>query len=136
MMANLLDQIEKEIRRLTKERDALNRRIGKLQAVCAEYAEDEYRDTARPVSRAGSQGRASKIIAILKEAGRPMHYREIIERLEQTGGERFEGVKDRGATITATLSLNRDVFKRVGKGTYALCDEEGKSPESKDSESA
>jgi len=135
-MATFLEQIEKEIMRLTKERDALGRRIRSLEAVHSDYAKAEPRENAKPKTEPGGQGRAPKIIAILKEAGRPMHYREIIERLEQTGAEKFAGVKDKGATITATLSLHRGIFKRVGKGTYALCDEEEKSPESKNGESA
>jgi hypothetical protein len=126
-MATFLNQTEKEIRRLTKERDALNRRIRCLEAVRSEYIKDEPHENAKPKTELNSQGRAQKIIAILKEAGQPMHYKEIIDRLKQTGAEKFEGVKDEGATMTATLSLNRDIFKRVGKGIYVLIEDEEKT---------
>jgi hypothetical protein len=127
-MATFLNQIEKEIRRLTKDRDALNRRIRSLETVLEEYSKGEPHENLKAKAEPSNQGRAQKIIAILKESGRPMHYKEIIERLEQTGAEKFEGVKDKGATMTATLSLNREVFKRVGKGTYALIEAEEKTP--------
>jgi len=127
-MANFLDQIGREIRRLTKERDALSRRIRALETVRLEYAKEGPHEATRPKAEPNSQGRVQKIISILKEAGEPLHYKDIIECLEKTGAEKFEGVKDKGATMTATLSLHKDVFKRVGKGKYALVEAEEEFP--------
>lgn len=120
-MACFLSQIEREIRKLTKERASLDRRISKLEAVRSEYLRDQpHENLSRPRAEIDSGDRVKKIISILQESGKPLHYKEIVERLEQMGAETFEGVKNKNNTTTATLSLHRDIFKRVGKGTYAL----------------
>lgn len=121
-MANFLCQLEKEIKRLSKERDQLSKRIRSLEAVKNEYSKSELQENNRPRSELVSQGRAQKIAEVLREAGKPLHYKEIADRLSQI--EEFGKVKDMGAVVTATFSHYRDVFKRVGKGTYTLIEPE------------
>ncbi len=123
-MASFLSQIEREIKKLTRERESLDRRISALERVRLDYARAEGKEPGRTKTEPASAGRVQKTIAVLREAGRPMHYKEIISRLIETGAEKFEGAKDQGATMTATLSLHRDIFKRVGKGTYDLVEKE------------
>jgi hypothetical protein len=122
-MSNFLIQIEKEIKRLSRDRDALEKRIKALAEVHAEYLKDESLTPRKPRLENRGQGRVDKIVRILKEEARPLHYLEIVDLLEKKESEKFEGVKDKGATITATLSLHRDLFKRVGKGTYMLIED-------------
>jgi len=119
---NFLGQVEREIRKLAKEKDALDRRIKKLEAVRAEYMKDQPHDNSRNRVETETEGRVKKIISILLEAGKPMHYKDIVASLEKSGAEAFEGVKNRGNTITATMSLHKDLFKRVGKGLYTLAE--------------
>jgi hypothetical protein len=123
-MANFLNHVEKEIRRLSKDRDAIDRRIRSLEKVRQEYLKGEPHESSRAKTSAIIENRVQKIVSIIREAGKPMHYKDIVRKLEQVSGEDFTGVKDKEKTITATLSNYRDVFKRVARGVYALCESE------------
>jgi len=125
-MSNFLQQVEREIKRLKREMGFYERRIKALEIVREEYIKDETSSPKRTKAENGSPGRVDKIVRVMKNSGKPLHYLEIVDLLEKEESEGLDGVKDKGATITATLSLHRDVFKRVGKGTYALMEESEK----------
>lgn len=55
---------------------------------------------------------------IIRKAGRPLHYKEILLRLKTEENFDMPG-KDPAANLTARLSINSQ-FVRVGKGTYTL----------------
>lgn len=123
-MSNFLKQIQREIKRLSREKDSFERRIRTLELLYAEYIRGESLLEKKIKREDGmGQGRVDKIVRIFKKEMRPLHYREIVELLEKNEGEKLEDVKDKGATITATLSLHRDLFKRVKKGTYVLIED-------------
>ena len=71
-------------------------------------------------------GEPAKQVAIdlLREAGEPLHAKEIAKRVIDSGRARLKG-KTPEATITAMLAVGSKPggpFKRVDKGTYALAD--------------
>jgi hypothetical protein len=74
-----------------------------------------------------AKGEPAKQVAIdlLREAGEPLHAKEIAKRVIESGRARLKG-KTPEATITAMLAVGSKPggpFKRVDKGTYALADD-------------
>ena len=74
-----------------------------------------------------TKGEPAKQVAIdvLREAGEPLHAKEIAKRVLESG--RSSGLKGKTpeATISAMLAVGSKpggLFKRVDKGTYALAD--------------
>ena len=72
-------------------------------------------------------GEPAKQVAIdvLRQAGEPLHAKEIAKRVLESG--RSSGLKGKTpeATISAMLAIGSKPggpFKRVGKGTYTLAD--------------
>ena len=77
--------------------------------------------------QAPATGEPAKQVAIdlLREAGEPLHAKEIAKRVIESGRTRLKG-KTPEATISAMLAVGSKPggpFKRVGKGTYAVADE-------------
>ena len=63
-------------------------------------------------------------IDLLREAGEPLHAKEIAKRVIESGRTRLKG-KTPEATISAMLAVGSKPggpFKRVDKGTYTLAD--------------
>ena len=63
-------------------------------------------------------------IDLLREAGEPLHAKEIAKRVIESGRTRLKG-KTPEATISAMLAVGSKLggpFKRVDKGTYTLAD--------------
>ena len=77
--------------------------------------------TATPPSTVGQRGRPSPadlVVALLREVGIPLHYREIERRLRESG--KFEaGGKDPADTLLARF-FNDARLHRIRRGTYAL----------------
>ncbi len=74
-----------------------------------------------------SKGEPAKQVAIdvLRQAGGPLHAKEIAKRVLDSGRARLTG-KTPEQTITAMLAVGSKPggpFTRVDKGTYALADE-------------
>ena len=72
-------------------------------------------------------GEPAKQVAIdlLREAGEPLHAKEIAKRVIESGRTRLKG-KTPEATISAMLAVGSKPggsFKRVDKGTYTLADD-------------
>jgi hypothetical protein len=76
--------------------------------------------------RQAATGEPAKQVAIdvLRKAGGPLHAKEIVKRVLDSGRARLGG-KTPEQTITAMLAVGSKPggpFKRVGKGTYTLAD--------------
>jgi hypothetical protein len=56
-------------------------------------------------------------IAILRETGEPLHYRELFKRL-RSRGHRFGGQNPAATFLTALTRA--DHFQRVGRGVYSI----------------
>ena len=77
--------------------------------------------------RRATSGEPAKQVAIdvLREAGDPLHAKEIAKRVIDSGRTRLGG-KTPEQTITAMLAVGSKPggpFKRVDKGTYTLADD-------------
>lgn len=55
---------------------------------------------------------------ILYEAGKPLHFKEVCQRIEQLKSELK--AKDIEKAVHARINANRDLFYRSGRGTYGL----------------
>jgi hypothetical protein len=95
-------------------------------------ADRDERDSSIARSSAGSVRRASPAwtsawrdaaVAALRDAGGPLHYRELY-RLLAARGFTFGG-RDPEATFLASLHRSRTTFKTAGKGTYWLAEPDG-----------
>ena len=76
--------------------------------------------------QAPATGEPAKQVAIdlLREAGEPLHAKEIAKRVIESGRTRLKG-KTPEATISAMLAVGSKPggpFKRVDKGTYTLAE--------------
>jgi HB1, ASXL, restriction endonuclease HTH domain len=76
--------------------------------------------------RQATKGEPAKQVAIdvLREAGEPLHAKEIAKRVLESGRARLGG-KTPEQTITAMLAVGSKPggpFTRVDKGTYALAE--------------
>lgn len=58
-----------------------------------------------------------KIYLILKHNGKPMHFRDIAQKINETG---FDGKKAHPATIHNELILDHERYVLIGRGIYAL----------------
>lgn len=68
------------------------------------------------------------IYEILSKAKKPIHRKEILERVERMGI--YVGGKDPVSTMSSHLSAGRPQFKPVGNGYWALSEGEGGEVES------
>lgn len=59
------------------------------------------------------------IVKVLAEAGRPMHYVEITQRIISRGYYEPRGVTPENS-VGMYLRRNPDLFERVSKGVYKL----------------
>ena len=59
------------------------------------------------------------IVKVLAEAGRPMHYVEITQRIISRGDYEPRGVTPENS-VGMYLRRNPDLFERVSKGVYKL----------------
>jgi hypothetical protein len=115
-MTELQRKIKEELKRLQKEEMVIEKRISALQ----DYLEAEEPKTRTPGNtNKRLQNRTDLIEKVLKKAGKPLHYKEIIEKLENEEGYQIKA-KDKEATITATLSLAKDRFERAARGIYKI----------------
>jgi len=61
------------------------------------------------------------IASVLKQAGKPLHISDIAERLSQQYPGRWK-TQHLMHAVSRQLVLQKDRFKRVSSGTYALSD--------------
>lgn len=70
--------------------------------------------------RRGSLTTADHAVSVLKRIGQPLHYQEIMERVQNEEGFEIPG-KDPKANMTAHLSNDKRIM-RVKRGVYGLAD--------------
>lgn len=88
--------------------------------------DEETKEVPAMAKRRAPSGEPAKQVAIdvLREAGEPLHAKEIAKRVIDSGRTRLGG-KTPEQTITAMLAVGSKPggpFTRVDKGTYALAD--------------
>jgi hypothetical protein len=88
--------------------------------------DEETKEVPTMAKRRATSGEPAKQVAIdvLREAGEPLHAKEIAKRVLDSGRTRLGG-KTPEQTITAMLAVGSKPggpFTRVDKGTYALAD--------------
>ena len=88
----------------------------------------EEKEATTMAQQTAPKGEPAKQVAtdVLRQAGEPLHAKEIAKRVIESG--RCSGLKGKTpeATISAMLAVGSQpggLFKRVGKGTYTLADE-------------
>ena len=110
-----LTKVEKEIARLEKDRAKLVDRIRHLEALLGKRSASPV-EVHTPVESSVS---ADLVVEILREAGNPMHFRDIYKEFEARGGSM--GGKD-PANNLLTKYYKDPRLTRVARGTYALAD--------------
>jgi hypothetical protein len=88
--------------------------------------DEETKEVPTMAKRRATSGEPAKQVAIdvLRDAGDPLHAKEIAKRVLESGRARLGG-KTPEQTITAMLAVGSKPggpFKRVDKGTYALAE--------------
>jgi hypothetical protein len=88
--------------------------------------DEETKEVATMAKRRATAGEPAKQVAIdvLREAGEPLHAKEIAKRVLDSGRARLGG-KTPEQTITAMLAVGSKPggpFTRVDKGTYSLAE--------------
>jgi hypothetical protein len=90
------------------------------------HTDEETKEVPTMAKRRAASGEPAKQVAIdvLREAGEPLHAKEIAKRVLDSGRTRLGG-KTPEQTITAMLAVGSKTggpFTRVDKGTYALAE--------------
>ena len=98
-------------RQLEDRRAELERRLSHISALLG----DEQREPSGP---GRVEGVADQVVELLREIGRPMHYREIEQELRARGKVRLGG-KDPANTLLARYFRDGRLY-RPKRGTYAL----------------
>lgn len=136
-IASLQSEFEAEISALARSRMALQgeiRTIRELQKRMAGEIVEEYSGTASGLPWDEDWGRnaADKVVKLLQNVGRPLHYREIYNRLEALGV-----LNSRSATPAEALLRNFYKDKRLfrpRRGTYFLASRRGETEPGGDEE--
>jgi HB1, ASXL, restriction endonuclease HTH domain len=107
-------------------RTGLRRRWTLLAAPPAQSPNEEKKEVLTMAKQRAKSGEPAKQVAIhvLREAGEPLHAKEIAKRVLDSGRARLSG-KTPEQTITAMLAVGSKPggpFTRVDKGTYALAE--------------
>ena len=129
-IASLRGDFEAEFSVLTRNRMALQgeiRTIRELQARMAGKIVEEYSGPESGLSWDEDWGRnaADKVVKLLQNVGRPLHYREIYNRLNALGV-----LNSRSATPAEALLRNFYKDKRLfrpRRGTYFLASRQGEA---------
>ena len=129
-MASLQSEFEAEISALSRSRIALQgeiRTIRELQRrMAGEIVEDLTSvETGLPWDEDWGRNAADKVVKLLQNVGRPLHYREIYNRLEALGV-----LNSRSATPAEALLRNFYKDKRLfrpRRGTYFLASRRGET---------
>jgi hypothetical protein len=113
-----MEEIKQQIAPLQRELDKLLAKNAALNAYLEADEEIETTDALIAEHIVDRRNPAELIENILRRAGRPLHYKEILIRLKTEENFDMPG-KDPSANLTARLSINPQ-FVRVEKGTYTL----------------
>jgi len=119
--AELLDErapIEADIRHLEQRKGQIDEHIAHIDALLGQEAGDAQANVPVVAKPTGSSPTADLVVELLREVGRPLHYREIEEELRARGKLRVEG-KNPANTLLARF-FNDSRLYRPARGTYAL----------------
>ncbi|MFH2021727.1 MAG: hypothetical protein ABIJ33_00380 [Patescibacteria group bacterium] len=111
-------KLKNEIEKLGNEKLAIEKKIRALNSAYETYLGDGAGNIEnKELPKKGKEVKVDIMERVLREAGKPLHYQEIVKLVEQEGYS-FTG-KDHVGPITATLSRSKR-FKSVGEGYYTL----------------
>jgi hypothetical protein len=96
----------------------LQEELGLLQALLGRKGQVEEPSTPASGSHSSSGTDADKVVSLLTDVGRPMHYREI-ERELRARGQPTAGGQDPANTLLARYFDDERLY-RPSRGTYAL----------------
>ena len=136
-IASLQSEFEAEISTLARSRLALQgeiRTIQELQRRMAGEIVEDYSDadSGLPWDEDWGRNAADKVVKLLQNVGRPLHYREIYNRLEALGV-----LNSRSATPAEALLRNFYKDKRLfrpRRGTYFLASRRSETDQAGDEE--
>ncbi len=113
-----IGSLDSQIEELRSRREVLHEELGLLQALLGRKRQAEELPT--PVSRTPSPSGsdADKVVFLLANVGKPMHYREI-ERELRARGQLAVGGQDPANTLLARYFDDERLY-RPSRGTYAL----------------
>ena len=109
--------LDSQIDQLRSRREVLHEELGHLQALLGRDRQAEEPPTPVPSSTPGESD-ADKVVSLLANAKRPMHYREI-ERELRARGQLTAGGRDPANTLLARYFDDERLY-RASRGTYAL----------------
>ena len=109
--------LDSQIEELRSNREVLHEELGLLQALLGRKRQVEEPQIPAPSSSPGESD-ADKVVSLLTNVGRPMHYREI-ERELRARGQVTAGGRDPANTLLARY-FNDERLYRSSRGTYAL----------------
>jgi len=111
-MNKFVKEAEKELARLSAEREMIDIKIKALQSFI------EASKVTLKFQTKEKETVSDKIVRIFRREGRSLHYTEILELLERDENYKTKA-KDPKAVMTAILSTNPR-FVRVERGVYTL----------------
>lgn len=127
-LRGLRNALHEQLRALHHELNSVDRRLERAEDMYrSEYGEEppdaETRTRRRRASRIrGAQGAQPQwqdaVLAVLRAEGRPLHVKEIWERLRASGFQ-TEAI-DPLRSIVAIAIRHEDKFRRTGPNTYGL----------------
>ena len=129
-MPGLVKEAEAEIRRLALEAEKLQTKKLEIEAQLegvqaqisslVQYLKEKSPDKAKPYEGVGADSltMVDRIDMVLRKAGKPLHYMEILRRLHVEQGFQWPG-RNPKSNLTARLAASKR-FVRTKKATYGL----------------
>jgi hypothetical protein len=120
-----LQEVDAEVKELMSQRSEMDVRLARLaeeathlRALLASYGAEPFLQSPTLTVVATGKSLADHVADLLKEVGRPMHYREI-ERELRSRGLFSGGGKDPANSLLASY-FNDSRLHRPSRGTYAI----------------
>lgn len=114
-----IDALDSQIEELRCRREVLRKELGLLQALLGQKRQaEEEPGTSMPLATSDGGSDADKVVSLLANVGKPMHYREI-ERELRARGQLAVGGQDAANTLLARYFDDERLY-RPSRGTYAL----------------
>jgi hypothetical protein len=110
--------LDSDIEELQSRREVLHEELGLLHALLGRKRRPEEPPTSVPRATAPGGTDADKVVSLLANMGKPMHYREI-ERELRARGQVTIGGQDPANTLLARYFDDERLY-RSSRGTYAL----------------
>jgi len=110
--------LDSQIEGLRSRREVLHEELGHLQALLGRKRQAAEPPTHEPSSTAHGRSDADKVVSLLANVGKPLHYREI-ERELRARGQLTVGGQNPANTLLARYFDDERLY-RPSRGTYAL----------------